>query len=146
MTMKASRVRAIIINQNSVLLIKRTKANSDYWVFPGDGVESGETSEFALFRECKEELGIDIKVQQLFSKLKSSKPETKGQTEYFYICNIIGGVLGNVNGPEYKKNSGYEGKYKIDWVEIKNLTKIDLKPLKVRNLIYDEFCSNSGVI
>lgn len=137
--MKADRVRAVIIKQGFVLLIKRTKKSSNYWVFPGGGVESNETNELALTRECKEELGVDIKLQKLFFKLKSSKPEIKGQVEFFYICKIIGGVLGNVNGPEYQKNSGYEGKHEIGWVDIKNLTKIGLKPLEVGNLIYEKF-------
>lgn len=135
--MNADRVRAIIIKQNSILLIKRTKNNSCYWVFPGGGVEPGETNELALIRECKEELGVNIKLQRLFLKLKSSKPEIKGQIESFYICEIIGGVLGNVDGPEYQKNSGYEGKHEIGWVDINNMDKINLKPVEVRDRIFN---------
>lgn len=141
--MNADRVRAIIIKQNSVLLIKRTKNNSNYWVFPGGGIDPGETNELALVRECKEELGIDINLHQLYLELKSSKPKIKGQMEFFYICEIIGGVLGNVNGLEYQKNSGYEGKHEIDWVDIKSLTKIDLKPAEVRNRVYKEFFNDN---
>ena len=56
------RVRAIIIRGNKLLLIKRIKKTGTYWVFPGGGVEAGETLERALQRECKEELGVLVTV------------------------------------------------------------------------------------
>lgn len=57
-----NRVRAIIIKDGKLLTIKRSKQDSVYFVFPGGGVEQGEDLETAMKRECKEELGIEIKV------------------------------------------------------------------------------------
>ena len=57
------RVRAVIIKDNQILLIKRTKKDSLYWVILGGVVEEKETNEEALKRECKEELGIDIQIK-----------------------------------------------------------------------------------
>lgn len=51
------RVRALIIEEDKILLIKRVKANLSYFVIPGGGVEAGESNEEALIRECREELG-----------------------------------------------------------------------------------------
>jgi 8-oxo-dGTP diphosphatase len=57
------RARAVIIHQDRVLVIKRTKPEQEaYWVFPGGGVDDGETPEQAVQRECHEELGVDIRV------------------------------------------------------------------------------------
>ena len=56
------RVRSVIIKDNKVLLIKRTKKDSVYWVIPGGGVEKNETNKEALMRECREELGVKIKI------------------------------------------------------------------------------------
>lgn len=51
---------AIIFNsEGSVLLLKRTYGNKG-WSLPGGSVEPGETIHQALFRECSEELGIDV--------------------------------------------------------------------------------------
>lgn len=51
---------AMIFNaENKVLLLKRTYGNKG-WSLPGGAVDSGETIHQALFRECREELGIDV--------------------------------------------------------------------------------------
>jgi len=41
----------VIIKDNKILLIKRTKKDSVYWVIPGGAVEENETREEALKRE-----------------------------------------------------------------------------------------------
>jgi 8-oxo-dGTP diphosphatase len=61
------RVRAIIIKENKILIIKRTKSDDVYFVIPGGGVEIGENIETAIKRECKEELGVKIVVKNLFA-------------------------------------------------------------------------------
>ena len=130
-----NRVRAIIIENDKVLLIKRTKPDLVYWVIPGGGVEDGETNEQALKRECREELGVNVEIKDLVLEIVSEKEETAGQKEYFYQVNILDGVVGSGNGPEFQINSGYSGKYDIEWVDINNLSKIDLKPEKIKDSI-----------
>lgn len=133
------RVRAVIIKNDKVLLIKRTKPDIVYWATPGGAVENGETNKQALIRECQEELGVTVKVKNLILETASQKPETIGQKEYFYICEIIGGKVGSGHGPEFKKNTTYIGKYDIEWVKIKDLKKIDLRPVDISNLILNKF-------
>jgi 8-oxo-dGTP diphosphatase len=51
---------AIIFNsEGHVLLLKRTYGNKG-WSLPGGSVEPGETIHEALFRECREELGVEV--------------------------------------------------------------------------------------
>lgn len=130
-----TRVRAVIIKDNKVLLIKRTRDDLTYWVIPGGAVEAGESKNGALVRECQEELGISVRVKELLLKMPSKKPETKGQQEYFYFCEIVSGKLGSGQGPEYQKNSSYIGRHDIEWKSLSNLSKIDLKPKKLQNLL-----------
>jgi 8-oxo-dGTP diphosphatase len=134
-----SRVRAIIIKNGKVLLIKRTKKDSVYWVIPGGAVDKNETKQEALTRECQEELGVKIKIGALMLKMISQKPETKGHREYFYLCDIIDGTLGSGQGPEFQQDSSYVGGYDIEWRSIKNLPKIDLKPEEIKNLLSKKF-------
>lgn len=130
-----TRVRAIIIKNNKILLLKRKKDDLIYWVLPGGQVEKGEINEFALVRECQEELGVQVKVKELIHEMLSTKPELDGQREYFFNCEMIGGTLGSGLGPEWQPDSGYQGSYKIEWIDLDNLVDIDLKPEEVKKII-----------
>jgi len=138
----AERVRAIITKDNKIILIKRVKPNETYWVFPGGGIEKGETKKQALIREIKEELGLDIEVKELLLERKSDKPGMEGITEYFFTADIVDGELGTGEGPEYKPNSNYEGGYELEWVDITNLPQINLKPKEVKNLVVKNYENN----
>jgi len=132
------RVRAIIIDQGKILLINRIKGNNSYWVIPGGAVESGESHEQAVKRECLEELGVKIEAQKLFLQRLGDKPEIEGQQEFFYLCNIIDGQIGTGQGPEFQVGTQYKGEYKIKWVDLKDLPEINLKPEEVKNKIIQQ--------
>jgi len=129
------RVRAVIIQDNRILTIKRTKPEELFWCCPGGEVEVGESKEIALKREIKEELGVEIKILKLLTELASQKPETKGQLEYFYLCEIVGGDLGSGTGPEYQKDSGYVGRYELEWLSIIDLPDFDFRPRQVGEML-----------
>jgi 8-oxo-dGTP diphosphatase len=62
-------VCAILSNRDGhILLAKRPahKTNGGLWEFPGGKLEKGETLQSALKREIKEELGIEIDIQEAF--------------------------------------------------------------------------------
>jgi 8-oxo-dGTP diphosphatase len=133
-----TRVRAIIIKNNKILLLKRKKDNIVYWVLPGGQVENGEINELALARECQEELGVQIKVKELIHEMLSQKPELYEQSEYFFNCEIVSGSLGSGIGPEWQPSSGYKGTYQIEWIDLNNLLDIDLKPEELKEIIVNK--------
>lgn len=133
-----TRVRAIIIQNEKVLLIHRIKENDEYWVFPGGGVEeTDENPKNALVRECKEELGIEVKVGELFS---SNQIELQGKErrEIFFLCEQISGVLGTGTGPEYQPGSNYKGAYSLEWVDLTRLSLLDIRPKDISQKLLKE--------
>ncbi|WP_416728601.1 NUDIX hydrolase [Fictibacillus sp. JL2B1089] len=76
---------AMIFNaENKVLLLKRTYGNKG-WSLPGGAVDSGETIHQALFRECREELGIDVIDPVLTGIYYHSKINTQAA---IFLCSI----------------------------------------------------------
>ena len=51
--MRRIRAVAIIVNNEKVLLMHRINNGKEYHVFPGGGVENGETVEQAVLREVQ---------------------------------------------------------------------------------------------
>ena len=54
-------VRAIIVKNEKVLLIKREKENNIYYSTPGGSQEENETEKETLTRELQEEIAFHIK-------------------------------------------------------------------------------------
>src|SRR4051812_16483901 len=52
--------RAIIIKDGKLLVTKRNKFGSEYYILIGGGVDIGETLEQALYRELAEESGVQV--------------------------------------------------------------------------------------
>ena len=70
-------VAALIWDNNKFLICQRpaTKSCALLWEFVGGKVEAGETKEQALMRECMEELGITLKVNDAFIDVVHEYPD-----------------------------------------------------------------------
>lgn len=70
-------VAALIWDNDKFLICRRpkNKARALLWEFVGGKVEFGETKKQALIRECKEELGITISVEDIFMDVVHEYPD-----------------------------------------------------------------------
>ena len=70
-------VAALIWDQNRFLACQRPahKARALLWEFVGGKVESGESYEDALIRECREELDITVRVGDVFMEVVHEYPD-----------------------------------------------------------------------
>ena len=90
---KLTRVVACIIeHQNKFLITQRLKRShlGHLWEFPGGKIEAGESLEACAIRECREELGIEVKPLALEAEVQHNYPEISVHL-YFMHCQWVGG-------------------------------------------------------
>lgn len=109
-------VAALLWKGNKFLICQRpyNKARGLLWEFVGGKVENGETKEQALVRECKEEIGVEIKVGNVFMEVMHEYPDITVNLTLFN-AKIVGG-------------------------EPQKLEHNDIKWITPREIPYYEFC------
>lgn len=84
-------VAAIILNCEKFLCVQRGESKLDYiskkFEFPGGKIEEGETRVEALIREVKEELKMDVSVNDEYMTVTHEYPDFK-LTMHSYICHV----------------------------------------------------------
>ena len=115
--------RVIIIDNNAVLLIKRVKNDSTYYVFPGGKAEPGETPEKTAIREAYEELGVQVELGECFETVYFN-----GIQQNYFLATIVGGELGTGQGEEFTTG---EGTYELEWLPVEKLSNFPIIPGEV---------------
>ncbi len=86
-------VSAALIFCSGKLLITQRHADSHLgglWEFPGGKREPDETFEQCLVREIREELGIEVRVSELFEDITHAYAEKTVRLKFF-VCKLISG-------------------------------------------------------
>lgn len=97
-------VAAVIKNkEGKILITKRNnkKAQGGLWEFPGGKVEKDETYEDALKREIREELKVQIKINEYIDEKICTYPE-KEINLIAYEATILSGEIKLMEHEEYK--------------------------------------------
>ena len=133
--MKRIRAVAIIINDKKVLLMHRIKNGKDYRVFPGGGVENGETVEQAVLREVQEETSLEVKIEKLlYHHIYDDHTE-----HFFYLCRYVSGEPKLGDGNELREMAESNANfYNPAWHEIKGLPQLLLYPLEIRDWFIED--------
>jgi 8-oxo-dGTP diphosphatase len=124
-----NRGSVILIKNNKVVLIKRNRDGQVYYVFPGGGIEEGETPELTAKREAFEELGVKVYVKECFAKVDYNG------IQYFFLADIFEGEIGTGRGEEFTDTNRNRGTYEPIWIELDQLSFIDIRPLEVAEKI-----------
>ena len=112
-------VRALITRGQSVLVQhKKYEDGSERFVLPGGAPEVGESLEQGLQRECLEEIGTSVAVQQLvhvadFFRPRSNDPSiTRHQLEMIFRCDV--------EAAYEPRNGSHPDKHQVDVIWLDN--------------------------
>ena len=119
------RAAGIIIQDGQILLMRRVVAGrGEYWVFPGGGVEAGETEAEAMAREVHEELGLTVTeftpYFEVFNEFTMGQFPPR-QEHYFLVTAFTGEVQ---LGGEEAERMNEQDQYYPTWVELAKINSM----------------------
>jgi len=120
-------IDAFIKKDNKYLAVKRKKMEDGTWETPGGRVEFGERIEYALRREIKEEVGVNIKINKFLGWGEGLDCLHKSGIKVhrfilFFDCEMVSGEL------RIDNKEAYTHKW-VTWNEFKKLNPLS-KPIK----------------
>lgn len=63
----------------------------NYGLFPGGGIERGESKEQAFLRECKEEIGCDVQILSVVGcAIQFRAKDKRKYVVYFFVAKVVG--------------------------------------------------------
>ena len=139
------RIRAgvVLMEDNKVALIERHRAGLDYYVFPGGGVDEGETPEQGAIREALEELGVEVAIKQKVAIIHFAQ-----STQVYYLVERVHGEFGTGTGEEFTDadpNDPEEGVYIPIWMPINELSQHEnVYPESVAKLVLNSRVNGWG--
>lgn len=103
--------------ESHVLITRRRKGDhlGGFWEFPGGKVETGEKPEAALVRELREELGIQVRVHDVYAVGHHVYP-SREVILLVYNVEISGGT------PECREVA------ELRWIPLRELVQLELPP------------------
>lgn len=128
--------RLIIEEGKNIIFIKRTKKINGgikiFYVLPGGMLDEGEDWEQAGIREAKEELSVDIKLDEL---LMEEYSQDLDKQECFYFATIVKGKVKQGDGEEFKNMSidSKYGLYEIVRISKKELGAYNILPISIKD-------------
>ncbi|GAC1391255.1 MAG: hypothetical protein NVSMB46_03050 [Candidatus Saccharimonadales bacterium] len=126
-------VRAIIINDDQLLVMHRNKFGKEYDTLPGGNIEIGESPEQALVREIMEETTLKFADPKLVIIEHAGLP---WGDQLIYRCDYLGGDPHLQEGSEEDlinrlKNNLYEPM----WLKLSDLTSRPFVSEKLKNVL-----------
>ena len=128
------RAGAVLIENDKVALIERIRGGNHYYVFPGGGVDEGETIEEAAIREMEEETVTHSPVSSAIREIYFGL-----STQYYFLAERVGGKYGTGTGEEFTDadpDDPTEGIYLPIWMPMEELAEHEkVYPADIKELV-----------
>jgi 8-oxo-dGTP diphosphatase len=128
------RAGIILIEDGKLALIERHRAKLHYFVFPGGGIDQGETPQQAAIREAEEELGIKVEIKQEIVKITSYQNK-----QHYFLAERLSGEFGTGIGEEYGEFNPKYGTYHPLWMPMVDVPNNNVLPDELAKLVVQFF-------
>lgn len=117
------RYQGAIVKDDYILLIRYREYETDrtYWLFPGGGIEPGESAEDCVRREMYEETHLTVQVERLLADEAHELPEFY-QRRHTYLCSVVAGEAKPGHEPELEIQPDY-GIVEVGWFDLRDSTR-----------------------
>jgi len=137
--------KAVIIQNQQMLLTKNKDDLGFFYLFPGGGQEIGETLIEAVYRECLEEIGAEITVKDLIHIREyigknhefAEWDSDIHQVEFYFLCHLKDSNSSLTNGSNPDSNQ-----VAVEWIGLKKIDEIRVYPKALGNIIKNNIKSN----
>jgi len=139
--------KAIIIEDGKILLNKYFSNNKTWYTFPGGGQDHNEDLKSNLKRECLEEMGASVIIEDVlfvreYIADKHNPPTNRigyHQVNIIFQCKLANKTFTTPLQPDPSQVG-------IEWIPIHSLLEYNLYPLSIRKEIIDYFDNNNSKI
>jgi len=122
--------KAIIVDNNRILLTKNKDEQGFFYLYPGGGQEQGEELKDAVQRECLEELGCQVEVGDIVHVREyigknhefSEWDADVHQVEFYFECRILEDVT------DFHGSNPDSNQVDVEWIELERLHEIRVYP------------------
>lgn len=134
----AKAVRAIILENNKILVMHRNKFGSEYYTLVGGQVKEDETLEEALVREVKEETGLTVTSARPMYYEPHPAPYNE---QYVYLCQVAphGEIKMEENAEESFMNKMDMNLHAPVWAEIKSFERLNFRTPQLQQALVAAF-------
>lgn len=121
-----------MIKDDKLLVMHRNKFGHEYYSLIGGGIDAGETPLQALYREVREETGLNIAPEPRLVYLESAG-EPYGP-QYIYLCGYEGGEPAlQPTSDEHPINAMGTNTYTPMWLPLSELPQAPLLPSELKS-------------
>lgn len=130
-------VRAIVIKDDQLLVMKRNKFGKQYFTLTGGGIELDEDQETALRRELMEETGLQVGTVRLVYVEEPGEPYG---TQFVYLCEYLGGEPElQADAIEAELTANGENTYEPLWLPIAELPSVNFISGSLKSALISAF-------
>ena len=129
--------KAIILRNGCLLAIRNVDADGDWYILPGGGQQHGESLRDALLRECREEIGAEVRVGELKLVREyigkhhefAAQDGDAHQIEFMFECEVADDYI--------PRNGGVPDTYQtgVAWLPVADLARHRLYPKILKSVL-----------